>query len=233
MPKSFSSHPYIDGCSDIIQHKMAFRTHICNLLQCQVKTLAEHIQDHRAGFADGSHMHNVCSANAVAIDPGLVPSISEVTTRMAKLGPKGLGESLIAGELFAAAPSQLARLYHPLYTKILNCLPPATFSGGRLLDLPKLGAAHTLASGYRDITVCNAESKPLLSFIRSSVSPHMQNSAHSGQYGGGCNHGFTAIAHLHARAYIYAVLTLLAPLLLILLMLVPHLHPCYGPLLSL
>ena len=113
MPKSFSSHPYIDGCNDIVQHKMAFRTHICNLLQGQVKTLTQHIQDHRAGFADGSHMRYINSASAVAIDPDLVPSLSEVAIRMAKLGPKGLGESLIGGEFFAAAPSQLARLYHP------------------------------------------------------------------------------------------------------------------------
>ena len=39
MPKGFASHPYIDGARDIIQHKMAFRTHMTNLLQSQIKTL--------------------------------------------------------------------------------------------------------------------------------------------------------------------------------------------------
>ena len=67
------------------------------------------------------------------------------------------------GELFAAAPDELSRVFHPLYTKvILNCLPPIPFTGGRLVDLPKPGAAHTTAAGYRAITVCNSESKPLI-----------------------------------------------------------------------
>ena len=110
MPKSFSTHCYIDGCNDIVQHKMAFRTHMCSLLQGKVTTLADHINDHRAGFADGSHMSTSLSASAVATHPDLIPSISELTIRMAKMRPKGLGESNLGGELFAAAPHQLARI---------------------------------------------------------------------------------------------------------------------------
>ena len=60
----------------------------------------------------------------------------------------------MGGELFAAAPAGLARVFHPLYTKVvLNCLPPIPFTGGRLIDLPKPGAAHNPAAGYRAISV--------------------------------------------------------------------------------
>ena len=186
LPRSNSHCRYLQHCHDIIQHKQAFRTHNNSLLQGTVGTLSDLIQNHRAGFADGSHMCNSFSATAVAINPDLVPSISSLTISMVKLMPKALGESGLGGELVAAAPAQLARLYHPLHIKtILNCLPPISFSRGRLVDLPNTGAAHTLATGYRDITICNAESKPLLGFIRASVSPHMHKSAHAGQHGGG------------------------------------------------
>ena len=97
----------------------------------------------------------------------------------------------------------MARIYHPLTAKIvLNCLPPIGFSGGRLVDMPKPGANHSIPLGYRDLTVTNSDSKPLLSFLRQKAAPHMNSSAHSGQYGGGCNNGSTATAHLHARAYL-------------------------------
>ena len=113
---------------------------MCSLLQGTVTTLANHINDHRAGFADGSHMSTLLSASAVATDPDLIPSTSELAIRMAKMRPKGLGESNLGGELFAAAPHELARIYHPLYVKsILNSIPPVTFSGGRLVDLLSLG----------------------------------------------------------------------------------------------
>ena len=38
MPKSFSTHCYIDGCNDIVQHKMAFRTHMSSHY-CRVRLL--------------------------------------------------------------------------------------------------------------------------------------------------------------------------------------------------
>ena len=60
--------------------------------------------------------------------------------RMAKMRPKGLGESNLGGELFAAAPRQLARIYHPLYVKsILNCIPLLLFRGDALLTFLNLG----------------------------------------------------------------------------------------------
>ena len=137
-------------------------------------------------------MSNSLSANAVAIDPNLVPSVSSFTTSMVKLKPKALGESGLGGELFAAAPALFARIYHPVTIKVvLNCIPPIGFTGGRLIDLPKPGANHTLPVGYRDVTVCNSESKPLLGFLRAAISPHFYANAHKGQYGGGCNHGST------------------------------------------
>ena len=98
MPRSFSNHPHIDGCCDIIQHKQEFRTHISSILQAQPNTLAQHITDHRAGFADGSLLiFGPKLATAVAIDPVLVPSLTTLATRMSKMKPKGLGESTFGG----------------------------------------------------------------------------------------------------------------------------------------
>ena len=108
----------------------------------------------------------------------------------------------MGGELLAKFPHQMARIYHPIVTKFLYTVtPPIQWSGGVLCDLRKPGGAPTKTAGYREITVCDADAKPVLSFLRTTASPFLDASSPPGQYGGGCHSGSTASAHLLSRAF--------------------------------
>ena len=67
LPSSFIGDRFIHGCSDIVEHKRAFRQHMSSLLQGDVMPLAEHINTQRAGFAQGLHVDRCCTNRAILI----------------------------------------------------------------------------------------------------------------------------------------------------------------------
>eukprot|EP00973_Karenia_brevis_P076829 10669916-Karenia_brevis.AAC.1 len=68
----------------------------------------------------------------------------------------------------------MAQVYHPISTKfILNGCPPVQWAGGQVCEYPKVGGPPGCPASFRDITICDAGAKLVLSSVRSSASPHL------------------------------------------------------------
>ena len=115
------------------------------------KSIAEHISHMRSGTPGTPSTESLAIANAnttvpgtnspCPLDPSVFPSISQFTTKFAKLKFKSLGEGKLGGELLAKCPQLVARIYHPIVTKFLYSLtPPIQWAGGVLCDLLKLSS---------------------------------------------------------------------------------------------
>ena len=109
-------------------------------MHASAKSMTQHINHERSGTPDTPTTESLAIANADAtvpdptspcqIEPSIFPSISQLTTKFAKLKLKSLGEGRLGGELLAKFPQQIAKIYHPIVTKFLYTLtPPVQWSG--------------------------------------------------------------------------------------------------------
>ena len=87
--------------------------------------------------------------------PQNVATMREVITSFAHSHThKAVGMDGVPADLFKAAPAALARLLHPVYTKVgLNVREPLAFKGAVAIDLYKGKGQHQLMPSYRSILV--------------------------------------------------------------------------------
>ena len=114
-------------------------------------------------------------------------------------------EDGLGGELFAAQPQRMARLFHPLLAKSFTSpMLLMQIRGGQIHEIYKGKGSQKQATSYRDVTIASELAKTVGSLLR----PHMLSTvaAVSGgtQFGSGLSTGSTDVAHVLVRAYIDA-----------------------------
>ena len=96
-----------------------------------------------------------------------IPSRTELTRRFATAKRKAVPEDGLGGELFAAQPHKLARLFHPLLTKTVTLLlVPMQIRGGQIHEIYKGKGLQRLATSYRDVTITSEFAKSFGSLMR-------------------------------------------------------------------
>ena len=85
---------------------------------------------------------------------------------------EAVGEDLIHSRLFRIFPSEMARLFYPLFVKAtVLCRPPLQWKGGMLHDIFKRKGSPADLGNYRDVTMSNQTSKIYGCHLRSALSP--------------------------------------------------------------
>ena len=109
------------------------------------------------------------SASRAELSLNDVPSRYEVEQIFRRAeGGKAPGPDALAGELLSMAPCELARVLHPLYTKIcLQGQEPLAFKHGHLAELAKGVGNMTASDSYRSILLVNTVAKCYFKFILS------------------------------------------------------------------
>ena len=93
-------------------------------------------------------------------DVSAVPSLTQLVLRFARSKRKAFGEDLIGGELLAAAPQELANLYHPgVVSSALLCHHPVQHKGAQLQELYKGKGNSTSMLNHRDISLADTVGK--------------------------------------------------------------------------
>ena len=126
---------FIDAAGSRAEHQTTFRKHVQSVMNASKKSTAEHIHDVRGTTPGTPEDLSLANANAdttvpgnpiaCPIDPSIFPSISQLTTKFAKLKLKSLREGKLGGELLAKCPQLVVRIYHPIVTKFIYTSPPS------------------------------------------------------------------------------------------------------------
>eukprot|EP00973_Karenia_brevis_P087263 12098999-Karenia_brevis.AAC.1 len=104
LPSKFPAISYLDPpdgtpASSYSEHKLTFRNYFAGILDAKCVSFQHHIDQHRM-----SYVSNTCSnfgGSKIDINPAHLMSHADLCRKFAKLKPKGLGESCLAGELYA------------------------------------------------------------------------------------------------------------------------------------
>ena len=180
------------------EERKAFREHWKTMLSGEALTFAELVQRDRARW--GTLVADVAK---VRKDPAVIPSKIELIRRFSKAKRKAVPEDGLGGELFAAQPHRLARLYHPLLTKATTSfMVPLQIRGGQVHEIYKGKGPQQHASSYRDVTISSEFAKAFGSLLRPRMLPVIAELAGDTQFGSGLNAGATDVAHLLVRAYV-------------------------------
>ena len=104
-------------------------------------------------------------------DPGLVPSLSELESIMrGTRTDKAMGLDRIPGELLKGAPSRLAAILQPLFTKaVLRGRQPLQWRGGLLVEALKKVGLESKLSGHRSLFVGSVVGKAYHRYVRSKL----------------------------------------------------------------
>ena len=177
--------------------RQGFRAHWSKMLAGKTTTFADLIRLDRERWRG-----IVRNSTLIQKDLGAMPSKTELTRRFASARRKAVPEDGLGGELFAAQPHRLARLFHPLLSKaVTSFLLPLQIRGGQIHEIYKGKGLQKLASNYRDVTIASEFAKSFGSLLRPRMLPIVEKIAGTSQFGSGLNTGATDVAHVLVRAY--------------------------------
>ena len=131
-------------------------------------------------------------------DPEALPTIQEIEAvfRSVPAG-KAFGLDCLPPELFKAAPTQMAQIFCPLYTKAsLTCLQPSQWRGGVLFEAWKgKGSAAELAN-FRSLYISSIAGKSLHKLFRKRLRPVILDTMHEMHCGVAPGRGVTLPTHM-------------------------------------
>ena len=180
----------------------------------------EIFRDHFAKVFDGERRSHAWHAKVVVLDerpidlvkavgdadPRAIPTLIETASLFRVAAHrKAVGMDKIGGELFRAAPTQLAAMWHPLFLKTtLTLSPPIQFRGGVLVALLKAGVTGKSCEHFRDIGLATVAGKAFAKFYRPRLMKRCKHQIPVGQFGAGCNGGGCDLAGLGLRLFLEA-----------------------------
>ena len=117
--------PCVDAGS-FVEEGHAFRSQWSKLLGGKTSTFADLVSKDRERWCDGADGDQLA-----VLDSAALPTRTELVRRFAASKRKAVPEDGLGGELFAAQPQRMARLFHPLLTKSFTSLVlPMQVRGG-------------------------------------------------------------------------------------------------------
>ena len=128
-----------------------------------------------------------------ALDADFLPTPARLCRAFASMARhKAPGISKIGADVFRAAPHQAALAYFPLAIKTLaRGAPPAQWSGGKAVPIPKPGKPAETFAGWRSILLLEADAKALQKVMRGMLVGALEASRAPGQHGGLPGHTLT------------------------------------------
>eukprot|EP00973_Karenia_brevis_P034087 4702552-Karenia_brevis.AAC.1 len=81
-----------------------FQQYFAQLTSAATSTFSNHVDKYRSSYQQGLLAASVCGSSGCSVDPSLLVSKTQLTSKFAHMRPKGLGESRPGGELFRAQP---------------------------------------------------------------------------------------------------------------------------------
>ena len=115
-----------------------------------------------------------------------------------------MGENGNGPDLFHAAPSELARLYSPLYLKSVAMTWVNPLWKAEMTHPLKKKPKPVGVCDMRDIRIENPPEKKLGAWLRSAIMPTVKRAAVSTQFGSGLNKGSTELTHMAHTAVVSA-----------------------------
>ena len=136
-----------------------------------------------------SFLHEVSSyqpdGSQVDWDKDLMPTLAEIEDLCRKVSPrKAFGLDDIPGELFAAEPGLMARLYQPLMFKTTAKLQqPLQWAGGVLVEAYKGSGLAAEVESFRSLFIASVPGKVYHQFLRSKLGTLIQDIVASTHFG--------------------------------------------------
>ena len=170
-------------CSSVKREKEVFRARWRQLFAGEVASISELLEQ------DNQFRQNSQTSFRFSLD--VLPTFSQYVGLFAHAKKfKGLSEDLIGTEVFALAPTEMAKIFHPIAMKSAALIQyPLQWRGGFLFELYKGKGEHSQIANYRDVTIADHPSKALNSTIRANVFEFSNSFSTKTQFGSGFNDG--------------------------------------------
>ena len=195
--RRLETSPGVDAGS-FVEERYAFRNRWSKLLGGKTSTFADLVSKDRERWCDGADGDQLA-----LLDSAALPTRTELVRRFAASKRKAAPEDGLGGELFAAQPQRMARLFHPLLTKSFTSLMlPMQIRGGQIHEIYKGKGSQKQATSYRDVTIASEFAKTVGSLLRPRMLSTVAAVSGGTQFGSGLNTGSTDVAHVLVRAYI-------------------------------
>ena len=182
---------------NIVDTKNAFRQYFTNLFFAESSTFENLLKQ----YVETKNSSNL-PKQVVQRDNFLAPSIAQLVRLYASTKEgKAIGNDLLGGEVFKAAPEQMAFLFFPLHLKSFsNIKIPLQDCGGECLDLYKGKGDVKIRKSYRDVLLSNENCKHIGKILRPKIFMAVSDFVVPTQFGAGLNKGSTSLVRLHTAA---------------------------------
>jgi len=132
-------------------------------------------------------------------DPRAIPSLPSTVARFAHAkNNKAAGEDSIPGDLFKAAPMEMAKIFHPLEVKsTITGQQPLQWKGALQVEIPKKNAHNKSGTATkRGIAVADVSGKQFHNYHRKLLMPAFLEKARPNACGGVPNRGTDFASHI-------------------------------------
>jgi len=173
-----------------LQERQVWFDHWATLLDAKPMPLEHLIQHNNITTQSEHHPNN---------DPQAIPSFPSTVARYAHTkNNKAAGEDSIPGDLFKAAPHEMARIFHPLEVKAtITGQQPLQWKGALQVEIPKKNAQNkTGTATKRGIAVADASGKQFQNYHRRHLMQAFLKQARPNACGGVPNRGTDFASHI-------------------------------------